>query len=113
MLMAAQERQAKAYNSRRRVEDERAFEEGQKVLVNTRNIRLLARLKQGETRRLKMTPRYMGPFTVIQKINFVAYRVALPAHMKMHDVFHVSLLREYQPSRRTQPPPPPLEIEGE
>jgi len=45
MLMAAQERQAKAYNSRRRVEDERAFEEGQKVLVNNRNIGLLARLK--------------------------------------------------------------------
>jgi len=58
-------------------------------------------------------PRYMGPFTVIQKINPVAYRVALPAHMKIHDVFNVSLLREYQPSGRTQPPPPPLEIEGE
>jgi len=52
MLMAAQERLAKAHNSRRRVEDERVSDEGQKVLVNTRNIRLLARLKQGETRRL-------------------------------------------------------------
>ena len=101
MLMAAQERQAKAYNSWRRVEDERSFEEGQKVLVNTRNIRMLARLKQGETRRLKLMPRYMRPFTVIQNINPVAYRVALPAHMKMHDVFHVSLSREYQPSGRT------------
>lgn len=41
----------------------------------------------------KMTPSYIGPFKVIERIWLVAYRLALSSYLFMiHDVFHVSLL---------------------
>ena len=50
---AAQQRQAKYFNKRRTVEDDKLFQEGAKVLVDTRNIRLLAKIKDNkETRRV-------------------------------------------------------------
>ena len=55
----------------------------------------------------------MGPFVIEKQVNKVAYRVRLPEHMKIHDVFHISLLHPYKESGRIQPPPPPLQIEGE
>ncbi|XP_058208133.1 uncharacterized protein LOC131321143 [Rhododendron vialii] len=41
---------------------------------------------------------YIGPFDVIEKIGEVAYRLALPPRLSnVHDVFHVSMLRKYEP----------------
>ncbi|XP_028107068.1 uncharacterized protein LOC114306099 [Camellia sinensis] len=43
----------------------------------------------------KLAPQYIGPYEVIEKLNPVAYRVALPLDMEhMHNVFHVSMLKE-------------------
>ena len=45
-----------------------------------------------------MNPRFIGPFEILQKIGTVAYRIALPPHLsRLHDVFHVSQLKQYQP----------------
>jgi len=33
--------------------------------------------------------------------------------MKCHPVFHVSLLKAYRTDGRVQPPPPPIEVDGE
>lgn len=47
-------------------------------------------------KRGKLTPRYVGPFQILEKVGPVAYRIALPPHMsQIHNVFHVSMLRRY------------------
>jgi len=44
----------------------------------------------------KLTPRYINPFEILQRIGPVAYRLALPPTLQgIHDVFHVSNLRPY------------------
>jgi hypothetical protein len=47
------------------------------------------------------------------QINQIAYRLTLPASMKVHPIFHVFLLEPYKESNilgRTQPPLPYIEI---
>ncbi|KAJ7184006.1 hypothetical protein O6H91_Y539800 [Diphasiastrum complanatum] len=42
----------------------------------------------------KLSPRYSGPFKVVNKIGMTAYRLELPVGTKVHPVFHVSRLKE-------------------
>ena len=45
----------------------------------------------------KLSPRFIGPYEVIEKMGPVAYRLALPPDLeKIHNVFHVSMLRRYK-----------------
>ena len=45
----------------------------------------------------KLDPRFIGPYEVIEKVGPVAYRLALPSNLeKIHNVFHVSMLRRYR-----------------
>jgi hypothetical protein len=44
----------------------------------------------------KLSPRFIGPFEITQRIGRLAYKVALPLDLAgTHDVFHSSLLRKY------------------
>jgi len=43
----------------------------------------------------KLAPQYCGPFKILERIGPVAYRNALPLTIKVHDVFHVSLIKIY------------------
>ena len=45
----------------------------------------------------KLSPRFIGPYEVIEKVGPMAYRLALPPDLeKIHNVFHVSMLRRYR-----------------
>ena len=62
-----------------------------------------------------MDYRQLGPFRIQEQINPVAYRLELPASMKIHPIFHVSLLEVYKGStisRRLQPLPLVVEIDN-
>lgn len=41
----------------------------------------------------KLSKRFFGPFQISEKIGAVAYRLTLPDHAQLHDVFHVSKLK--------------------
>ncbi|KAL5568353.1 hypothetical protein UlMin_024928 [Ulmus minor] len=44
----------------------------------------------------KLSPRYIGPFEILERIGKVAYKLALPSELaSVHNVFHVSMLRKY------------------
>ncbi|KAG0155432.1 hypothetical protein PDIDSM_1009 [Penicillium digitatum] len=86
----------------------RRYRPGQLVWLNARNIRTLRPQK-------KLDWKNLGPFKVLEAISAHAYKLELPASMKIHPVFNVSLL---QPAA-TNPvngqvtePAPPVEVKG-
>ena len=46
----------------------------------------------------KLSPRYIRPFEILERVGTVAYRLALPSSLSgVHEVFLVSMLRKYTP----------------
>ena len=98
-LLTAQSRQ-KSYADKRRRPLE--FEEGDHVFLKVSPMTGVGR----SIRAKKLSPRYMGPFDVIEKVGEVSYRIALPPQLsRLHDVFHVSQLKKYHsdPSHVIEP----------
>ncbi|KAL0541388.1 hypothetical protein IC582_021430 [Cucumis melo] len=88
-MHTAQSRQ-KSYADVRRKDLE--FEIGDKVFLKVAPMRGVLRFE----RRGKLSPRFVGPFEILERIGPVAYRLALPPSLStVHDVFHVSMLRKY------------------
>lgn len=56
--------------------------------------------------------KFIGPFKITEKISRVAYRLQLPPHMRIHNVFHISQLTGYRTARYIPNPvvdrPPPV-----
>ena len=49
-------------------------------------------------KRGKLSPYFVGPFKILERIGDLAYHVALPPVISgIHNVFHVSMLRKYIP----------------
>nr|XP_048328398.1 uncharacterized protein LOC125422010 [Ziziphus jujuba var. spinosa] len=47
-------------------------------------------------KRGKLSPHYIGPYELVERIGPVAYRIDLPEEFSpIHDVFHISMLRKY------------------
>ena len=60
----------------------------------------------------KLSPRFVGPFEILDKIGSVVYRVALPpALSKIHNVFHICNLRKYIPNSKHVIEYEPLQIQ--
>ncbi|CAN6482804.1 unnamed protein product [Victoria cruziana] len=95
-LQTTQHRQ-KSYADRRRRALE--FEVGDFVFLKISPTKGIFRFgKKG-----KLSPRFIGPFEVIEKIGSCAYRLALSPHLsQVHDVFHISMLRKYLPDPNRQ-----------
>jgi len=90
-IKAAQSRQ-KSYVDRRRRPLE--FQVGDKVFLKVSPIKRVKRCNV----RGKLSPRYIGPYEIIEKLNPVAYRLELPTELEhVHNVFHISQLRKYIP----------------
>ncbi|XP_070036440.1 uncharacterized protein [Nicotiana tomentosiformis] len=64
---------------------------GEKVLLRVSPMKGVMRFgKKG-----KLSPRYIGPFEVLERIREVAYKLALPPSLsRVNPLFHVSMLRK-------------------
>ena len=91
-LLTAQSIQKNFANRRRRPLE---FEVGDHVFLKVMPKRGVVRFGK----RVKLAPRYIGPFEVLERVGIVAYRLALPPSLSsVHEVFHVSMLRKYTPN---------------
>jgi transposase InsO family protein len=83
-LRVAQSRQKSYADGKRR---DVSFQEGDYVYLKVSPIRGLRRFKV----KGKLSPRYIGPFQILQRVGEVAYRLELPEQLSdVHDVFHIS-----------------------
>ena len=106
LIKITQNQQAKYYDAKhKRIE----YKVGDKVWLLSTNIHTQRPSKKLDWKRL-------GPFSILERVGIQAYKLQLPHSMKIHPVFHVSLLDRYVESDipgRTQPPPPPVIIKNQ
>ena len=88
-LKIANDKQKSYADNRRR---DLKFEMGDQVFLRVSPWKGILRFgKRG-----KLSPRYIGPYEIVDKVGEVAYRLRLPLELAdIHDVSHVSMLRKY------------------
>ena len=88
-LLMAQSRQ-KIY-ANRKIRDLQ-FMVGERVLLKVSPMKGVMRFGKKD----KLSPRYIGPFKIVERIGEVAYQLALPPGLSgVHLVFHISMLKKY------------------
>jgi transposase InsO family protein len=105
-LAEARDTQARFYN-RKVKKAPPQFKEGKRVWLLRRNIKTTRPSDKLDYKRL-------GPFTIQKRIGRAAFRLKLPATMRIHPVFHVSLLEPVRANDipgRVQEPSPPVIVE--
>jgi hypothetical protein len=104
-MKAAQDRQKSYADNRMRPLE---FGIGKKVFLKVTPWKRMLRFGM----KGKLAPRYIGPFKVSRRIEPMAYKLALPPSLtKIHNVFHVSLLRKAEVDPSQILPQVPLEID--
>jgi hypothetical protein len=71
---------------------ERSFEVGDWVFLRLQPYKQMS-LKQAKKDN-KLSPKYYGPYKVLQKIGTMSYKLELPTSSRVHPVFHVSCLKK-------------------
>ncbi|CAM8999668.1 unnamed protein product [Rhodiola kirilowii] len=104
-LHRAQQRMQLQANAKRQ---DKSFTVGDFVWVRLQPYRQNTLRSRGTN---KLARRFYGPFEISEQIGPVAYRLKLPASARVHDVFHIALLRRFvgDPSTITQRFPTQLE----
>nr|CAD1836424.1 unnamed protein product [Ananas comosus var. bracteatus] len=88
-LLTAQSRQ-RGYADRRRRDLE--FQVGDHVFLKVSPTRGIRRFRIRE----KLSPRFIGPYEILERVGSVAYCLALPPNLSdVHNVFYVSVLWKY------------------
>lgn len=72
----------------------------------------LAFAKTGKVGSKKFMPKYIGPFEVDHMVGRAAMKLKLPASYRIHNVFHVSLIRPHHESGEKTPAQPVMELEN-
>ena len=80
------------------------LKEGDKVYLLRRNIKT-----KRASNKLDVTK--LGPFEIKRKRGTVSYELQLPKRMRMHPVFHISLLEPAHPSATLQTQPPEIDAD--
>jgi len=94
----------KNYADKKRRELE--FEVGDLVLVKLQPYRQNSiALRKNQ----KLSMKYFGPFNIKKKISSVAYQLELPETAKIHNVFHISILKKFRGDQKTPYIPLPLQ----
>jgi hypothetical protein len=77
-------------------------------------LKLLQRTAVGVTSAApsKLGPKFFGPYKIVSCIGAVSYKLELPARARIHDVFHVSLLKKFEGVPPEQPVPLPALLHG-
>ncbi|XP_073049422.1 uncharacterized protein [Primulina eburnea] len=90
-MKAAQDRQASYANKRRRPLE---FQVGDYVFLKVSPFRGTMRFGH----KGKLAPRFIGLYMIVERIGILAYHLDLPQSLSLiHNVFHVSMLRKYEP----------------
>ena len=89
-LKAAQDRQ-KSYSDQHRKEME--YQVDEKVFLWVSSWKGIMRFGN----KGKLSPRYIGPYEIIERVGPLAYKLDLPPELaRIHSVFHVSMFRRYR-----------------
>lgn len=108
IFQQARQRMKQQENKKR---SERVFKEGEWVYLKLKPYKQLSLQK---SRMWKLTPKYCGPFKVIQCIVLVGYKLQLPPDARVHPVFHVSQLKKHVGATdRVAATLPPLDDKGQ
>jgi len=87
-LKAAQDRQNNYADQHKKFKE---FHVGKRVYLRIKPKKISLRIGSCA----KSAPRYYGPFEILERTGPMEYQLALPPILKLHDVFHISLLKKY------------------